>query len=215
MKDRQSGIATLMMVVCAVAVTGLLIRRELFAERGSDDTQGRKVPSWRTLANAGTSTGRIDAPSVVIEFIDFQCPACRQLSYAMDSLIQRHGSGIRVVRRHFPLQDIHPRALELARLGTCAAQQGVFDQFYRAAFDSQRVILASPQRSLLDPIPVSWDTVTAVACAQQASTLATVRGDISAGQELRITGTPTLIVNGRLYTGARSFRVLDSLVAVR
>lgn len=59
---------------------------------------------------------------IMIEFTDFECPFCRE---AQDDLSQfREHSNIQYLHRHFPVESIHPDAVEAAHIYECAAKVG-------------------------------------------------------------------------------------------
>jgi len=92
--------------------------------------------------NARHVKGSPDAPVTVLEFADFQCPACRS---AYDTLVKRFDSDkIRLIYRHLPLPD-HEAALPAAIAAEAAARQGKFWEMYAALFDPG---LADPPRDL-------------------------------------------------------------------
>jgi protein-disulfide isomerase len=148
----------------------------------------------------------------MVEFFDFQCPACRRLSYTLDTILTRSITRVRIVHRHFPLGTLHPRAHELAIAGECAGKLGQFEPFYRKVFDNQRAI-ARGEMEVIGLLPATVDTAQFRRCLVDPATSASVATDIAVGNELGIRGTPTLVINGRLYVGARSVAALDTLIA--
>lgn len=85
------------------------------------------------LKQARHFKGRQDAPVVIIEFADFQCPACR---VAYRSVASRLGTTIpvRFAFRHLPLEAQHPRAVPAAVAAEAAGRQGRFWEMYDALF---------------------------------------------------------------------------------
>jgi protein-disulfide isomerase len=136
------------------------------------------------------------------------------MSFTIDTVLARGQSSIRLVRRHFPLQNIHPKAHELARAGVCAEQQGEFDAYYRAAFEQQTTTLAPDWSGPLALMPPGIDSGRLHRCLEDPATAAIVEADIKAGSAIGLTATPSLLINGRLYRGSRSVAALDSLIAI-
>ncbi|MEM6925818.1 MAG: thioredoxin domain-containing protein, partial [Myxococcota bacterium] len=81
----------------------------------------RKTPMLRVPVDAGDSArwGKDSAPVQIIEFSDFQCPACQQAAPTVDALKAKFGDEISVVFRHFPLPR-HPQAARAAQASECA-----------------------------------------------------------------------------------------------
>ena len=72
------------------------------------------------------SVGPLDARVTVVEYGDFECPSCAGAEPAVRQLLKLHGSTIRFVFRHFPLEDAHPHALVAAEAAEAAGAQGKF-----------------------------------------------------------------------------------------
>jgi len=87
MKRRlYSHVLTTILTVCAVIVTGLVVRREFTTV---DNSSARVVTDWQNLIRDRTMIGDADAGEVVVAFIDFQCPFCAQAAVTLDSLLAR------------------------------------------------------------------------------------------------------------------------------
>ena len=71
-------------------------------------------------------TGNLRAPLTVVEFGDFECPACGLSEEAARQIRAQYGDRIRFVFRQFPLSKIHPQAEKAAEASECAAEQGKF-----------------------------------------------------------------------------------------
>lgn len=155
-------------VACAVLTTGLVVRRELAPSPDAARVQGRRIKEWRQLADAQVAMGSPAAPTTIVEFFDFQCPACRRMSYTLDSIMRSDESGIRLVHRNLPLREIHPRAYELALGGICAAGSGVFETYYRRAFDRQAEV-SSAGVDIATLLPRGADTGTFRRCLEDSA----------------------------------------------
>ncbi|HXH75637.1 MAG TPA: thioredoxin domain-containing protein [Bacteriovoracaceae bacterium] len=81
--------------------------------------------------------GSLNAPVVMVEYGDFECPNTARVMNATDKLIEEFRDHICFVFRHFPLIDIHPNSV-LAALATEAAhEQGKFWKMYRHILNHQ------------------------------------------------------------------------------
>jgi|HubBroStandDraft_2_1064218.scaffolds.fasta_scaffold94853_1 uncharacterized membrane protein len=72
--------------------------------------------------------------ATVIEFVDFECPFCRDEYDDLSPMLTAAGDRVRVVRKLVPLTKIHPHALEAARAACCADLQGKGDAMADALF---------------------------------------------------------------------------------
>ena len=90
------------------------------------------TPVRRTpiLADSVTPVDHSDGPDhavvTVVEYGDFECPACAAAEPAVRRLRELHAGELRFVFRHFPLEDVHPHALLAAEAAEAAAAQGQF-----------------------------------------------------------------------------------------
>lgn len=194
-------------------MVGAVARREVISIRAKPPEQGAKVESWQTYAAATHETGSPAARTTIIEFFDFQCPACRRLSASLDTVMKLHKSDVRIVRRHFPLRAIHPAAFQLAAAAICMERDGAFNDWYHRVFSLQEHIASPEWRGLMSLVPSGTDTVRLRDCLAEPAVAAAVEVDISAGAQLGIRATPTFIINGHRYSGSRSVAALDSIIA--
>ena len=74
-----------------------------------------------------------DAELTIVEYSDFQCPACAGASPSIDSIVQTT-PGIRLVFRHLPLESLHDKAFLAAEAAEAAGAQGKFWEMYSLLF---------------------------------------------------------------------------------
>lgn len=90
------------------------------------------------LDQFGVSIGEADAPVVVREFADYQCPACQRFSEATDQLKEQYvkTGKVRFVYFDLPLQQ-HANAVPAAMAARCAGDQGQYWDMHDQLFDMQ------------------------------------------------------------------------------
>lgn len=81
--------------------------------------------------------GNPDAETVLVEYSDFQCPACGQFYPYVKEVLEEYGGSLRFEYRHFPLVNIHPQALPAAKAAEAAGQQGKFFEMHDKLFEGQ------------------------------------------------------------------------------
>lgn len=84
------------------------------------------------------SMGPENAPAVLEEFGDFECPPCGLLHPVLKTMEKEFGPRLRVVFREFPLVPTHPHALAAARSAEAAGLQGKFWEMHDLLFENQR-----------------------------------------------------------------------------
>lgn len=104
------------------------------------NTTGLPIPGVEVASTdwtIGTSTA-----VVLMEYSDFQCPACRSYFPIVEQIVDEYKDRITFVYRHFPLPQ-HLNALTSARASEAAARQGKFFEMYRLLFQNQDIWSAS------------------------------------------------------------------------
>lgn len=206
--------ADLTLTLCALTIVALLAKREFIdtAGPGASAREPSRVENWRDYDVGGSILHEGDSAAVrIIEFSDFQCPYCAVMHSALDSVIARMPGKITVRYRHFPLVEIHPSALAAAIGAACAEQQGRFKPFHDALFTAQAQIGIRPwtEFARIAGIP---DTTAFRTCMSDSASRQLVETDVSAATALQLTGTPALLIEGQLISGAVGATVLESIV---
>jgi protein-disulfide isomerase len=140
------------------------------------------------------SLGASHAAVTVVEYGDFECPNCKQAAPALKLLLERFSGRVRVVFRHFPLEEVHPRALHAALAAEAAAVQGKFWPMHDLLFDNQahlkdKQLRGYAERLELDMTRFDEDFV-------QQTHLQRVREHIEGAARSGVRSTPTFFVNG-------------------
>jgi protein-disulfide isomerase len=206
------NLSTGLLVLCAVVITGLVVRRELFPPTTtSGASEERKVGDWTSLPGAGSVIGQRDAPQQIVAFSDFQCPFCAEAREQMDSILALEPGRVAVVYRHFPIQSIHPHAFTAALASECAGAQDRFRAYHDALFDAQAEIGQTTWREFAQraSVPALDDFDRCVAEQRFADR---VRSDMEAARALGIDGTPTFIYAGRMVFGVPGARTVGERV---
>lgn len=150
------------------------------------------------------SKGPADAPIVIVEFGDFQCPSCRQLDLILRQLLPEQPQ-VRLVFKDFPLETIHPWAMTAALVGRCAYKQNpdAFWKLHDLIYDNQERITpdAAYDKLLELGMNAGLDSDALRTCVADPETAASVRKSIAEGMSVGVNGTPTSFVNGRAVVG--------------
>ncbi|MEP6779233.1 MAG: DsbA family protein [Gemmatimonadaceae bacterium] len=208
----SANLQSLILVVCAISVTGMALRNELRNSRGRASGQiFEKRSDWREFAVGENWIGDRKAPVTIVEFADFECPACKTLETRLHEAAQKHPKEFAVLYRHFPL-EIHPFSQISAIASECAARQNRFAQMHDSLFSNQTSFGKKPWTEIALTAGVS-DTARFALCMTDSKISAKVAEDRAAGGRLGVTGTPSLLINEIRVTGAPSPLILDSLIA--
>jgi protein-disulfide isomerase len=201
-------LSTGVLVLCALIVTGLLVRRELApSEPSSLPVEAVRVSEWRDYAAAGTRMGSVDAPVTIVVFSDFQCPACRVLAERLRTVRDERGNDVVVVYRHYPLRS-HPHARTAARASECAGRQGRFEAMHDALFQAQSSIGNRAWHEIAKDAGVG-DLDLFGRCLQDAGMDSILARDAALAKRLGVEATPTFLINDTRLVGALPLAMLN------
>jgi protein-disulfide isomerase len=152
----------------------------------------------------GPRRGPATAKVTIVEFSDFQCPFCARSTATMEQILREYPNDVRIFYRHNPL-SFHDRARPAADLAAAADLDGKFWPMHDTLFANQgRLDDASLDlyaRELgVDP------------AKRAAPAKALVDTDLALAARLRVSGTPTFFVNGRLLLGAQPFEEFKKVI---
>lgn len=154
----------------------------------------------------GPSLGPDDAPVTIIEFSDYRCGYCRKVEPVVRQLLERYPSELRLVSRHYPLNQVSRGAAEAA---ACANEQGRFWEFHGKLFASGGKLDAESLQEYASDVELDLEAFQI--CVDERRFQADIEADLAAGREAGVTGTPAFFVNGIPIKGARP---LDAFVDV-
>ena len=156
-----------------------------------------------------------DAAEVtIVEFADFQCPACAAAQPIIRRVISDYDGKVNLVFRHFPLSQ-HRNALPAANLAEAAGKEGKFWEMYDLLYEKQAEWekLADPRGAFLSyaaSLKLNTDTVEEVLDGN--TYIDKIQSDIAAGQQLGVNSTPTFFINGEKLIGVPSYDVLKNKI---
>src|SRR4030095_5245621 len=137
--------------------------------------------------------GDANAAVTIVEFTDFQCPACAAMHPVLDEVLKTYGSKVRLVVRDFPL-TMHANARKAAEAANAAHAQGKFFEYIALLFKRQKALAVPSLKKYATELGV--DRATFDAALDGGTFAAEVRHDISDGEVYGVNSTPTIFVNG-------------------
>lgn len=145
--------------------------------------------------------GDEEAQITIVEYSDFQCPACAQYEPVLKRLIEDYPDDVRVVYRHFPLRSIHANAEAAARAAEAAALQGEFEAYHDELFEAQKEwdsLRGSERDGFFVDIArgLELDVEQFEVDYESEAVKEAVRDDLEAAQVLGLNSTPSLFLNG-------------------
>lgn len=204
-KPRRSSLTPFYAVLGLVAIAGafLLWRQTQDGGGSAATTLEQVVMTPEQLQRVpGISQGQPNAPVVLMEFADFQCPGCGGFARFSKPLIKDYidNGTVRFVWYDFPLTQIHQNAVLAARAGRCANEQGKFWAFHDVIFSRQSQWSGSQDAG--DHFEeyakqAGLDGGAFGECLRSEKFQKEVSESFQLGSTLGVQGTPTLFVNGK------------------
>lgn len=145
------------------------------------------------LANSHT-VGNAQAKAYLVEFSDFECPACGAAQPTVSAIVNQYKSKMLFVYRHFPL-SIHPFAEKAAEAAEAASAQGKFWEMHDLLFANQDKFSDSEFDVLAKQL--NLDMTKFDADMKNGTYANRVNEDITAGTQFGINATPTFFLNGK------------------
>lgn len=160
--------------------------------------------------------GNADAPVTLIEYTDFQCPACGAYYPILDQVSKDLGDKVKIVIRHYPLMQIHPNALPAARAAEAAGRQGKFWEMYDLLFVNQKEwsSAADPLKSIFPAYAgrIGLDVEQFKKDMSDSTLDDKITTDRETGNELKISGTPSFFLNGKKLENPGSLDALRKAI---
>jgi protein-disulfide isomerase len=137
--------------------------------------------------------GDANAPVTVVEFTDFQCPACAAMHPILDEVLKSYGNKVRFVVRDFPLNQ-HEFARKAAEAANAANAQGKFFEYITLLFKNQKALDTPSLKKYASE--VGLDRARFDAALDRGVYAAEVQKDVTDGEIYGVGSTPTIFVNG-------------------
>lgn len=215
-QGKRPDILTAVLVIAALVVTGLVVRRELFPPSETPTAPllvPKPVPLWAQYRRPATLLGPANGSVEFIVLSDFQCPFCAAYADTLARYQAAKPGQIRVMFRHAPLSEVHSSARAAAIAAECADRQGRFQAYHDLLFKNHERIddevwNVFAEEAGVDDLDAFSRCLTSTDIAQR------VDDDRRAATAVGLEGTPSTLVDGTLYPGVLSFAVIDSIVRI-
>jgi protein-disulfide isomerase/uncharacterized membrane protein len=136
----------------------------------------------------------------VIEFADFECPACRRFAGILKASVASYGDRVHFVRLNKPL-DMHPHARDAARAYVCGQAQHVFEPMADALFETEDLTPAGIDKLAQK---LGLDEKTFESCMLDPATNARIDREASLLVPPELEGLPTTYIGGKRLLGVQS-----------
>ncbi len=213
---RQKSLLTWLAVLVGLA----LIVWGIIAVSGNSN-DGPVVISNSDISAQDHVKGNPNADITIIEYSDFQCPACASYSSVVGQLVEDYGDQIAFVYRHYPLSSIHYNATAAGEATEAASLQGKFWEMHDKLFLNQRqwsdLTSGNAKKEFVRYAgEIGLDIGQFETDLDSSSVRDRVRSDSQSALKSGLTGTPSFFVNGEKINNPRGIEefkfIIDNLL---
>ena len=166
-------------------------------------------PPRITIDIQGAPTlGPSDAPVTIVEFSDYECPACRSTHDVVKQIRAAYGDRVRWIYKDYPLRR-HKDAFKAAEASHCAQEQGKFWQYQESLFTAQDL---SPVNLVSNAAKLGMAAENFSQCLQDSKYKAVVEKNLREAAQAGLDRTPSFIINGVLFAGGLSLDNFRSII---
>jgi protein-disulfide isomerase len=217
------------LIAAAILAFGLLIfsywrevksgNTEYFRQKFYQQAQKTEDPEITALRVVLETTddpflGYINAPNVIVEFIDHKCPICKAQDTVMRQIESKYYYKLKIIVRDFPMESVHEGTTQYAAIASCAHEQGGYSLVSNLFFSNQDTLPTELTDDEIANMSDSFglDKTKMRECLDSGRGRTEVMKDYSDAVEAGLTkGTPTYFVNGYKLEGAVPFATWEEL----
>jgi protein-disulfide isomerase len=166
------------------------------------------APKVKVDTRGAPSQGPADAPITIIEFSDYQCPACRNTHEVVKQIGAAYGDKIHWIFKDYPLRR-HKDAFKAAEASYCAQDQGKFWEYREKLYAAADL---SPGNLLNIAAELGMSREKFSQCLQESKYRALVEKNTRDAVEAGVDRTPSFLVDGVVHTGGPTVDSFKSLI---
>jgi protein-disulfide isomerase len=147
------------------------------------------------LGTFGPPLGDAAAPVAIVEFSDFTCPFCQQLSPKLEKFVADRRGRVRLHFKPYAIES-HMNAMEAAQAVEWARERGAFWKMHDTLFENPYA--ADPESLVIFAKELGLDGDDLASALKENKYVTRVRSSMAEAKAAGLSGTPTLFVNGRM-----------------
>jgi len=211
-KEKTSKIRNQIIIWIVVVIAiggGIYGLMQIESDGGSSTTQ------VNTISESDNTKGNPEANVILIEYSDFQCPACVSYQSMVKQLMEEYNDKINFAYRHYPLRNTHDNAQLAGQAAEAAGIQGKFWEMHDKLFENQsdwseesdptEKFVAYAGEFELDIEKFKTDMESDI-------TKDKVNSDYSGGSAARVNSTPTFFLNGNKISSPKTLDGFKGLI---
>lgn len=189
---------------------------------GANEVEKKPLSKAKVVDDTDFIRGNPNAPIVVIEYSDYDCPFCKRFHETMNRIMDEYGVGGKVswVYRQYPIAQLHPNAPHISEAALCVGANGGDDAFWKFSdlvFSSREINEPTNISALAGYAETAGVSKTVFDnCMQGGSQKAVIEASLQDGAGAGINGTPHSIVRvgnqEAPINGAQPYEVVKSII---
>lgn len=193
--DKQTNTSLPWLIVggLLIILTGLII---MFASKEG----ATNITDSSVIRTNDQVKGNLAAENILIEYSDFQCPACATYQAMIKKFAEDFSDQVKIVYRHFPLESIHPHARFAAQAAESAAMQNKFWEMHDKLFENQAdwSTIENPQEKFEQYAnELNLDIEKFKNDLNSSEIKNKIDEDLLLAETLKLNSTPTFFLNGK------------------
>ena len=173
------------------------------------------TPIDLTTTQTDHITGNASSSAILIEYSDFQCPACAGYQPLVNQIKAELGDNLQIIFRHFPLENIHPNSKLAAQASEAAANQNAFWLMHDLLFENQSEWskLENPTEKFLEfaqNLNLNIDKFTTDLTSKEV--IEKINSDYQSGIKAGINSTPSFFINSEKITNPASYKTFKQII---
>lgn len=182
----------IVLVVLTVAFGGFIWFSKAKEAKAPSNTSNSK--------NSNHTQGAGNKKVTIVEYGDFECPACGAYYPLVEEARQKYGDDITFQFKHFPLVQIHKNAMAAHRAAEAADKQGKFWEMYNLLYSQQQSWTTSGNAPTImeayaQQLGLNLEQFKADVASSAVNDI--INADVKSGQALGINSTPTFYINDK------------------
>lgn len=208
LQKRSAKTRAMFWALIVVGISGTLFGLSATAGSKPDETPKETKVFIDKISAYDWVKGSRTASAVLVEYSDFQCPACGAYYPLVKRVAEEYGDKLAIVYRNFPLTTIHKNALRGASAAEAAGQQGKFWEMHDRLFEGQKEWSEgnNPQKFIDEyATALGLDMDRFHKDMDSQSVQDKISADVASAEKYEVNGTPTFFLNGKKLDSVRSF----------
>lgn len=206
-ESHQSSTSLTKVIVISIVVL-LFLGFSVYLFVSSKIAQKERAEKPVTLSDSGQKTGSESAKITLVEFGDFQCPACKAREPALEQVREVYKDDVLFIFKHFPLKIAHPNAMTSAIAAEAAGRQGKFWEFHDLLYarqDEWAPLPSGNEKFLEYASELGLDIDQFKKDIEDKKIEDVINAQVDEGVLAGVSGTPTFFINGKLKDLGSSF----------